>query len=152
MNKLQRSFKKLINKAWNHFDRNDVLDTYTQAGVDIFKYALYNDDNIKYLSPRDMSKMYIVTKEYVLNKDVSTFIVFDYNGNRNSKLTTVNHQFKYDYEIPPKTADIMKHIFDEKVEEDRKAMEAEILSNITSSIQHLVQVYKDKLEQSIKIN
>jgi len=91
--------------------------------------------------------MYIVTKEYVMNKDISTFIIFDYINDRYSKLTTVNHEYKYDYEIPLKTASKMKDLFDNKVEEDRLAMEAEIVANITSSIQILVQRYKEKLEK-----
>jgi len=138
--------KKKIQKTWKHFYKDDVLNDYTQAGFDIFKYTLLDNNNVKYLSPKEINKMYIVTKEYVANKDISTFIVFEYNKERYSKLTTVNHEYKYDYEIPSKTADIMKDMFDNKVEEDREAMEAEILSNITSSIQHLVQRYKSKLE------
>lgn len=154
MNVIERIFQKLINKiknklhkAWKTFDKDDVLDKYTQAGVDIFTYTLLDNNNVKYLSSKENTKMYIVTKEYVMNKDISTFIVFDYNMTRYSKLTTVNHEYKYDYEIPAKTAAKMKDLFDNKVEEDRLAMEAEILSNITSSIQILVQRYRDKLEE-----
>jgi hypothetical protein len=147
MKSLQKSLKTGFNRLMKQFDKNDVLDPYTQAGVDIFKFTLMDDDNVKYLSPKATTKMFIVTKEYVMNRDISTFIVFEYNHDRYSKLTTVNHQYKYDYEIPPKTALMMKEMFDDKVESDREIMENEILNNITSSIQILVAKYKSKIDK-----
>jgi hypothetical protein len=148
--KFKKNLMNYFNKIIKQFDKDDVLDPYTQAGVDIFKYTLMDDNNVKYLSPKEVIKMYIVTKEYVMNKDISTFIIFEYNPQRHSKLTTVNYQYRYDYEIPSKTSDIMKKMFDDKVEMDRKNMENEILNNITSSIQILVAKYKSKLEKQNK--
>jgi hypothetical protein len=148
--KFKKNLMNYFNKIIKQFDKDDVLDPYTQAGVDIFKYTLMDDNNVKYLSPKEVIKMYIVTKEYVINKDISTFIIFEYNPQRHSKLTTVNYQYRYDYEIPSKTSDIMKKMFDDKVEMDRKNMENEILNNITSSIQILVAKYKSKLEKQNK--
>jgi len=148
--KFKKNLMNYFNKIIKQFDKDDVLDPYTQAGVDIFKYTLMDNNNVKYLSPKEVIKMYIVTKEYVMNKDISTFIIFEYNPQRHSKLTTVNYQYRYDYEIPSKTSDIMKKMFDDKVEMDRKNMENEILNNITSSIQILVAKYKSKLEKQNK--
>lgn len=148
--KFKKNLMNYFNKIIKQFDKDDVLDPYTQAGVDIFKYTLMDNNNVKYLSPKEVIKMYIVTKEYVINKDISTFIIFEYNPQRHSKLTTVNYQYRYDYEIPSKTSDIMKKMFDDKVEMDRKNMENEILNNITSSIQILVAKYKSKLEKQNK--
>lgn len=143
---LWRHIRGEAHKAWKKIDRDDVLSEVNQLGFDIFKITLYDDNNVKYLSPKNTDKMYIVTKQYVMSKDISTFIVFEHSqGNNSSKLTIVNHDYKYDFDIPSKTADIMKDMFENKVEADRNSMEKEILSNITMSLAIVLADFKDKL-------
>ena len=134
-------------RAWKKLDKDDILSEVNQLGFDIFKITLYDDNNVKYLSPKNANKMYIVTKQYVMSRDISTFIVFEFSqGNNSSRLTIVNHDYKYDFDIPSKTAGIMKDMFEDKVEDDRNTMEKEILSNITMSLAIVLSDFKNKLE------
>jgi hypothetical protein len=78
-----------------------------------------------------------------LEKDVSTFILLE-----SGKLTIINHQYRYDVDIPEKTSQKMNRMFDDKVEQDRTEMEKEILGNITSSLQIVLADFKGKLEET----
>jgi hypothetical protein len=125
-------FNKETMTLWKKIDKDDVLTDIEQVGLEIFKIALKDDNNIKFLSPRSFNKMYIVPKDYLLNKDISIFVVFEYSNSRNSNLTIVNHEYKYPFEMPEKTSAIMKEMFEDKVEEDREKMEKNIMKNILS--------------------
>ena len=103
---------------------------------------MYDKDNVLHLN-YNSDKKYIVTKSYLLNKDVSTFIIFD---SYTCKLVIVNHTYKYDIDMPIKTCVIMVKMFNDQVEEVREEMENEILSNITQSLEIVLRQFKDALE------
>lgn len=137
--------KKTLNvfrKIWKIIDKDDVLTQSQQLAFDIFKICLNDDNNVRYLNSNMSYKRYIVTKQFVLSKDIGTFIVLE-----NTKITIVNHQYRYDIDIPQKTSNIMIQMFDDKVSEDRANMEKEILSNITQSLEIVLSEFKQKLEQ-----
>jgi hypothetical protein len=135
-------FSKLFKKAWKKIDKDDILTPAQQLAFDIFKICLYDENNIRYLNAKNSLKKYIVTKRYVTDKDISTFILLE-----ERKLTIVNHQYRYDIDMPQKTSDIMQNMFHDKVEEERSNMEKEILSNITQSLEIVLSQFKEKLEQ-----
>lgn len=140
--------KKLLHKAWKKIDKDDVLSEYNQSGFDLFKMTLYNDDTIKFLSPRNTDKMYIVTKEYILNNEINTFVLFEHSMSNESKLSIINHEYKYDFLIPKKTSNIMKNMFEDKVEDDRNKMEQEIMGNINNGILLVLEDFKKRLENT----
>ncbi len=141
--------KRGIYRLWKKIDKDDVLSEVNRLGFDIFKITLNDDNNIKFLSPKSSDKMYIVNKQYVIDKNINTFIVFQHAENGNSKLTIVNHDYRYDFEMPGKTSDIMKDLFEDKVEEDRNKMEVEIMSNITASLEIVLADFKIQLEKGL---
>jgi hypothetical protein len=130
----------LFNKAWKKIDKDDILTDAQQLAFDIFKICLYDENNIRYLNSKNSLKKYIVTKKYVTDKDISTFVLLE-----ERKLTIVNHQYRYNIDIPQKTSDIMNELFNDKVEQEREGMEKEILSNITQSLEIVLGQFKDKL-------
>ncbi len=142
-------FGRMINKIWKKFDKDDVLSLTEQYAFYIFKINLNDKNNVFYLDYNSVTgeecKKYIVTKSYVLNKDVNTFIILNSGAN---KLVIVNHQYRYDIPMPTKTCKLMDKMFNAKVEEERDIMEQEILSNITESLDIVLKQFKDKLEQS----
>lgn len=140
--KNQNFFLKLIKKIWKKIDKDDILSPKEQLAFDIFKICLYDENNVRYLNSGFSYKKYIVTKQYIFSKDIGTFIVLE-----PGKITIVNHQYRYDLDIPQKTSNIMNKMFDDKVAEDRRKMEEEIYSNITSSLEIVLSQFKEKLEK-----
>jgi hypothetical protein len=140
--KPNRISKFFIN-IWKKIDRDDRLSPVQQLAFDIFEICLNDDDNVRYLNSKYSYKKYIVSKRFILEKDVSTFILLE-----SGKLTIINHQYRYDVDIPEKTSQKMNRMFDDKVEQDRTEMEKEILGNITSSLQIVLADFKGKLEET----
>lgn len=136
-------FKRFFIKIWKKIDKDDILSPKEQLAFDIFKICLYDENNVRYLNSGFSYKKYIVTKNYILSKDIDTFIVLE-----PGKITIVNHQYRYDLDMPQKTSDIMNKMFDEKVAQDRKMMEEEIYSNITQSLEIVLGQFKEKLVQN----
>ena len=135
-------FKKFFTSAWKLIDKDDVLTQTEQLAFEIFQICLNDDNNIKFLSPSYMNKKYILTKSYLLDNNVDTFIILKPSVN---KLTIVNHQYRYDISMPTKTCGIMDKMFDDKVDEERKNMEETILNNITQSLDIVLKQFKDNL-------
>jgi len=140
--KSENIFVKIVKILWKKIDKDDNLTAKEQYAFDIFKTCLYDENNILYLNSQNSYKKYIVTKQYVLNKDISTFIVLEAG-----KITIVNHHYRYDIDIPQKTSNIMNRMFDDKVAVDRRNMENEIYNNITDSLEIVLGQFKYKLEQ-----
>jgi len=138
MNKIKEFFHKL----WKSIDKDDVLTSAEQSAFDIFKVCLYDENNIRYLNSLNSDKKYIVTKSYIMNKNISTFIILNHRINR---ITIVNHQYQYDISMPTKTSELMNKMFNDKVDEEREDMEKEILSNITQSLDIVLKQFKEKL-------
>lgn len=138
------NIKKFFINLWKLIDKDDVLTQTEQLAFDIFEISLKDDNNIKFLSPYSAyaDKKYILTKSYLIDNNVNTFIVLNPGANR---LTIVNHQYKYDISIPTKTCDRMNKMFNDKVEEDRLNMENAILNNITQSLDIVLKQFKDNL-------
>jgi len=135
------SIKSFFKKIWKKLYKDDVLTDIEQLAFDIFEVLLYDEDNIRYLDS-EFSKKYIVTKSYILNKEVNTFIIFNVMSN---KITIVNHQYRYDISMPTRTCITMEKMFDIKVKEEREEMEKEILSNIAESLETVLSEFKKKL-------
>ena len=133
----------VFEKLWKKIDKDDILNPVQQLAFDIFEICLNDDDNIRYLNASNSYKKYIVSKKFVMEKDVSTFILLE-----NGKLTIVNHTYRYDIDIPQKTSDKMNRMFDNKVDQDRNEMEKEILGNIQSSLQIVLSDFKGKLVET----
>lgn len=142
INWIKNKFKKIIDKI----DKPDKLNQVQQLAFDIFKICLYDENNIRYLNSGFSYKKYIVNKKFILDKDVSTFILLESN-----KITIVNHTYKYDVEMPQKTSSIMNKMFDIKVDEDRSDMEKEILGNISYSLSIVLNDFKNQLESSATV-
>lgn len=142
-------FGRIFHNLWKRIDKDDVLSETEQLAFDIFKINMQDKNNVFYLDyksePGQECKKYIVTKSYLLDKDVNTFIILNSSAN---KLIIVNHQYRYDISMPSKTCKIMDAIFNAKVKEERDIMEKEILSNITESLDIVLKQFKNKLEQS----
>lgn len=138
MNKIKEFFYNF----WKLIDRDDVLTSAQQSAFDIFNVCLYDENNIRYLNSYKSDKKYIVTKSYILDKNISTFIILNHTNN---KITIVNHQYQYDMSMPNKTIELMNKMFNDKVEEEREGMEKEILSNITQSLDIVLKQFKEKL-------
>lgn len=142
------NIKKVFINLWKLIDKDDVLTQTEQLAFDIFEISLNDDNNIKFLSPYSTygDKKYILTKSYLIDNNVNTFIVLNPGANR---LTIVNHQYKYDISMPTKTCSIMNKMFNDKVEEDRENMEKAILNNITQSLDIVLSQFKDNLIRRI---
>jgi len=140
-------FQRFFQKIWTKIDKDDVLNDAEQLAFDIFELCLNDEGNIRYLDTSESNKKYIVTKSYLLNNDINTFIILEPLSNR---LTIVNHQYKYDLIMPRKTCDTMNCMFNDKVEEERENMEKEILSNITQSLDIVLKQFKEKLKSESK--
>ncbi len=130
-----------IKKIWKKIDKDDILSPEQQLAIDIYKICLNDENNIRYLNSRNSEKKYIVTKRYVTDKDISVFIIFE-----NKKITIVNHEYRYDIDLPEKTSIKMSQMFDDKVEQERENMEKEILNNITQSLEVVLAKFKNRLE------
>lgn len=128
---------------WKQIDKDDKLTPVQQLAYDIYLISLNDPNNIRYLNSYESNKKYIVSKRYVIDKDVNTFIILDEN-----KITIVNHDYKYDIEIPNKTSDKMKKMFYDKVNEDRERMEKEIMCNIKSSLETVLTDFKKKISNN----
>jgi len=139
--KFLKSLKRSFIKFYKIFDRDDVLNPGQQLAFDIFKICLYDDNNVRYLDSSLSYKKYIVTKQYILDKNISTFVILE-----TTKITIVNHQYRYDMNMPEKTSALMNKMFNDKVIEDRALMENEILSNINQSLEIVLSQFKEKLE------
>lgn len=143
-------FMNFFLKIWKIMDKDDVLSVPEQLAFDIFKINLQNKNNVFLLGhsnePGVECKKYIVTKSYIFDKNVNTFIVLNSSANR---IIIVNHNYKYDVPMPTKTCRIMDKMFYSKIEEERDEMETEILSNITQSLDIVLTQFKENLEKSI---
>lgn len=136
------SIKNFFRKIWKIVDKDDVLTESEKLAFDIFNIALTNDQNIKYLSPNFSDKRYILTKSYLLDNNVDTFIILNSQSNR---ITIVNHKYRYDISLPVKTCNLMSNMFDDEVEKERELMEERILNNITNSLDIVLQQFKEKM-------
>lgn len=134
-------FLKIIYNIWKKIDKDDVLREDEQLAFDIFKIALNDNDNIRVLNTEISGKKYIIPKTYYQDRDTSTCIILNSYVN---KITIVNHQYKYDVSIPIKTIGIMENMFNDKIQEERDAMEKEILKNNIESLSIVLQNFKNK--------
>lgn len=144
------NFKTWLKKVWKKIDKDDVLSPVQKLAFEIYELCLNDDNNIIYLNTRESEKRYIVSKKYIFDKDVSTFIIFGPNarGGQSKRLVIVNHEYMYDVDFPEKTSVKMMRMFDDRVEQDREEMEKEILSNITSSLSIVLADFKNKLVET----
>lgn len=145
--------EKFINYIKNFFiaiikklDKDDKLTQVQQLAFDIYNICLYDDNNIRYLNTIDTYKRYIVSKKFIIDKTINTFIILE-----TEKITIVNHQYRYDIDIPRKTSEKMIKMFDSKARSDREVMENEIFGNITSSLSLVLVDFKNRLEEEITI-
>jgi hypothetical protein len=143
--KKRNYFGNLFLNLWKKIDKDDVLTEVEKLAFDIFKVSLNDEDNIRFLNSNSTNKKYIITKTYLLNKEVNTFIILNPSQ---SQITIVNHQYKYDISMPTKTCQIMCNLFDEKVEEERTKMEQEIFNNITDSLEIVLKELADKINKA----
>lgn len=141
MSNIKKSIKNPIQKLWKKYiDKDDKLTNTEQLAFDIFKISLSDSNNIRYLSPNYSDKKYILTKSYLVDENVDTFITLSGNN-----LTIVNHEYRYDISLPEKTSVIMSNMFDDQVEKEREKMEEKILNNITNSLDIVLNNFKENL-------
>ena len=142
-------FGRIFYKLWKKIDKDDILTETEKLAFDIFEINLMDENNVLYLdyNPRagEECKKYIVTKSYILNKDVNTFIILNSESN---KIVIVNHQYRYDIAMPTKTCKIMDKLFNERVEKERDEMENEIFSNITQSLEIVLRQFKENIQKT----
>lgn len=141
--KISKYTRKFFVSIWNFLDKDDKLTDVQQLAYDIFEISLNDENNIRYLNAIGSFKKYIISKRYISDKEISTFLILE-----SGKLTIVNHQYKYDIDIPSKTSSKMNMLFDEKVQEDREEMEKEILGNIKTSLAIVLSDFKGQLEET----
>jgi hypothetical protein len=152
--RLRIRFRNYRRNVAKKIEGQDVLNVDQQLGFDIFKIALQDEGNIRYYDAPNGANTshikYIVSKEYFQGKkDVDTFIIFDDAQDR-GKMIVVNHEYKYNFEFPKRTTNIMNDIFDDTVRKDRKRMKEEILANITTSLTIVLTKLKEKMLESKK--
>lgn len=129
--------KKFIKKVSSFFKsivKEEQLTRRQEIAFRVFQLCLYDKDNILYYSSGNTPKRYIVNREYLNGNDVSTFVILESGVNLNN-VTIVNHHYSYDVPIPNSLFNKMLTMFDEKVVEERKKMEEELLGNITRSLE-----------------
>jgi hypothetical protein len=151
---LKVHFRSWKRKTWRKIEPFDVLNPKQQLAFDIFKIALKDENNIFYLNNKKAltsEKMYIVSKEYITNNEVRTFIMLEYTLDSIGQIIIVNHEYKYDIDVPQKTAKKMVELFELAVSREREKMEKEIMGNITSSLEIVLEKFKEKMLDS-KIN
>ena len=139
--------KQFFKNFWKLINKEEVLTPVEQAAIDIFKICLNDENNIRYLNSPNSDKKYIVSKTYITDKVINTFIILHF---RHNKVTIVNHQYAYDISLPTKACEQLNDLFNDKVEEDREDMEKEILSNITQSLDIVLNQVKDRIEPTVK--
>jgi hypothetical protein len=152
--RLKVHFRSWKRKTWRKIEPLDVLNPKQQLAFDIFKIALKDENNIFYLNNKKAltsEKMYIVSKEYITNNEVRTFIMLEYTLDSIGQIIIVNHEYKYDIDVPQKTAKKMLELFELAVSREREKMEKEIMGNITSSLEIVLEKFKEKMLDS-KIN
>lgn len=143
LDSFKNSIYSFFKKIWKKIDKDDVLTEVESLAFEIFKISLYDEKNVRFLSPNGSTKRYILSKTYITDKDINTFIVFDFN-----KLCIINHKYKYEISMPLRTCDIMAKMFDDKVEKEREEMEKEIMSNITESLEIVLNNLKEKMKNN----
>jgi len=152
--RLKVHFRSWKRKTWRKLEPLDVLNPKQQLALDIFKIALKDDNNILYLNNKKAltsEKMYIVSKEYVTNNEVRTFIMLESTLDGPGIIVIVNHEYKYDIDLPQRTAKKMIEMFEDAVSRERAKMEKEIMGNITSSLEIVLGKFKEKMLDS-KVN
>jgi len=142
-NKIKNFFLSIRNRV----NPEPILTDDQITAFNIFRLSLYDDDNVRYLNSFETNKRYIVTKTYLLDKEVNTFIILQSDNVNANIVTIVNHQYKYIINLPSKTYSKMVSMFDKKVEDDRKNMEKEIMCNITRSLNLVLSELQFKIEQ-----
>jgi len=141
--KISKYIRKFFFSIWKFFDKDDKLTDVQQLAFDIYEISLNDDNNIRYLNAAESYKKYIISKKYILDKEISTFLILE-----SSKITIVNHQYRYDIDMPSKTSSKMNIMFNEKVIEDREEMEKEIFGNIKTSLAIVLSDFKGQLEET----
>lgn len=142
-NKIKKFFLSIRNRV----DPEPILTEDQTIAFNIFKLSLYDDDNVRYLNSFETNKRYIITKTFLLDKEVNTFIILQSDNITSNIITIVNHQYKYVINLPQKTYSKMISLFDKKVENDREEMEKEIMCNITKSLDLVLSDLQDRIEQ-----
>jgi hypothetical protein len=136
------AFKRLLHKISKKIVPDPILTPLQQDVFDIFKLYLNDNDNVKYLEPNSERK-YIVSKDYVLNRDMNTlFILLD--SRKISIIKNNKHDFDNKFDIPEETIDKMNKMFKEKVEQDRQEMRGDIMKSIKSNMELILEDLKKK--------
>ena len=151
--RLQVRFRKFRRSIRNRIQPPDVLNPKQQKMVGLFKIALKDENNVLYLNNKKSTsseKMYIVSKEYVLNREIKTYIMFEQSIDGSGYIVAVNHHYKYDETIPSRTSSQLIKLFEEAVYKERERMEQEIMNNITESLEIVLDNFKEKMLESIK--
>jgi hypothetical protein len=149
MNFFQRVWNALmrsLHRAWKRIEPDPVLNPMQQDVFDIFEIYLNDDNNVRYLEPNTERK-YIVSKDYLLKKDMeSLFILLDPR-----RITIIDNHNKHDFDnkfdMHEKTVKRMNEMFDDKVKQDREEMRKDIMSNIKTSLEMILENLKKKQDE-----
>lgn len=120
--------RQFFNKIKNFIDKEDVLKADEQLAFEIFEKSLNNPNNLLFLNTEISGKKYIVPKDIT---SMSCCIILNTYFNI---ITIVNHQYRYNINMPVKTSIKMEKMFNNKVIEVRDQMEKSILNNTVESL------------------
>ena len=70
--------KQFFKNFWKLINKEEVLTPVEQAAIDIFKICLNDENNIRYLNSPNSDKKYIVSKTYITDKVINTFIILHF--------------------------------------------------------------------------
>jgi hypothetical protein len=137
-------FLRILKKIWKKIEPDPILTSMQQDIFDIFESYLNDDDNVRYLEPSPSEKKYIVSKDYILNRNMDDlFIMLD-----SRRISIIDQYHKYDFDnkfdLHQKTIDKMNNMFNDKVEQDRENMKNDIMGNIKSSLEIILENQKKK--------
>ena len=117
-------------------DKPDELTEDQVLALEIVKLFLLDKTNEVLWSPD--------SARYIKSSD--TFIKV-----RLERITIINHSYQYDIWLPQFTYSKLLNNIDEEIEIRRKEMEAEIMKNITNSLQEIKLSFKERIEHNLEL-
>ena len=147
-NGIWRSIKIFFHRLWKKIEPDPVLTPAQQDIFDIFELYLNDDNNVRQLEP-DSERKYIVSKNYILNRNMDDlFIMLD-----SRKITLIDKDNKQDYDnksdLHEKTVKIMNEMFDEKVKQDRAELRDDLNKNTKTSLEKILDKLKKKKNEIV---
>ena len=129
IHKTKRFFQKIGISAYRllQMKNGEKNLEFSSEKAKICRNLIRRKDSVLLISP-------LSNKRFIRNESLGLFVVFC-----DSKLSIINHSYKYDLDITLDTYKRLVDIFDHQVETRRSLMEEEINSNVKHSLEIIYQ-------------